>query len=98
MERQGLSEKLHNICDNVYFQPPESMELTFPCIIYKRRTGDTIYADNRPYRFEYCYTVTVIDSNPDSTIPDQLAMFPMCKMDRVFSSDNLYHTTFILYY
>lgn len=98
MDRMGLSEIFHNICDNVYFQPPESVRLKYPCIIYKRRTGDTIYADNLPYRFEYCYTVTVIDSNPDSILPMQIAAFPMCKMDRCFTSDNLNHTTFILYY
>ena len=98
MERLGLSEIFHRICSNVYFQPPESVKLKYPCIIYERRTGDTIYANNLPYRFEYCYTVTVIDANPDSKIPLEVAKFPMCKMDRCFTSDNLNHTTFILYY
>lgn len=98
MDRLGLSELLHEICDNVYFQPPESVQLKYPCIIYSRRTGDTTFADDMPYRFEYCYTITVIDPNPDSDLPRKVAMLPMCKMDRCFTSDNLNHTTLIMYY
>ena len=98
MDRQGLSELLHEICNHVYFQPPESVKLKYPCIVYKKRTGDTLYADDLPYRFEQCYTITVIDSNPDSTIPRSVAMLPMCKEDRCFTADNLNHTVFIMYY
>lgn len=98
MDRLGLSAIFHELCDNVYFQPPESVRLKYPCIIYKRRTGDTTFADDKPYRFEYCYTVTVIDANPDSDLPQKVAMLPMCKMDRCFTSDNLNHTTFVMYY
>lgn len=97
MSRLKVSDMLHGICENVYFQPPESVKLTYPCIIYERRTGDTIFADDAPYRFTMCYTITVIDKNPDSELPSQVAMFPMCKMDRCFTSDNLNHTVFILY-
>ena len=98
MDRLGLSTMLHELCEHVYFQPPESFKLQFPCIVYERRSGDTTYADNLPYRFEYCYTITVIDANPDSELPKKVAMLPMCKMDRCFTSDNLNHTTFIMYY
>ena len=98
MNRQSLSSIFHDICENVYFQPPPSVQLRYPCIIYQRRTGDTLYANNLPYRFEHCYTVTCIDSNPDSVIPDKIAMLPMCKMDRCFTNDNLNHSTFVLYY
>lgn len=95
--RLKLSEALHEICNNVYFQPPESVKLKYPCIIYERRTGDTSFADDVPYRFNWSYTITVIDSNPDSTLPEQVAMLPMCRVDRCFTSDNLNHTTFVLY-
>lgn len=98
MDRLGLSTLLHEICDNVYFQPPESLKLEFPCIVYTRRTADTTYADNKPYMFTWCYTITVIDSNPDSDLPRQVAMLPMCKVDRCFTNDNLNHTTFVMYY
>ena len=98
MSRLDLSAKLHEICDHVYFQPPETVRLTYPCIIYERRTGDTVYADDLPYRFTYCYTITYIDPDPDSEVPLQIAALPMCKMDRCFTSDNLNHTVFVLYH
>lgn len=98
MNRLGLSEMLHQICNNVYFQPPTGYKITYPCIIYELRSGDTIFADDLPYRFEKCYTVTVIDPDPDSELPYKVAMLPMCKMDRAFTSDNLNHSTFIIYY
>ena len=98
MNRLGLSSLLHEICDNVYFQPPPSLHLSYPCIIYERRSGDSTYADDSTYRFEYSYTITCIDSDPDSEIPEQVAKLPMCKMDRCFTTDNLYHNVFIMYY
>lgn len=97
MSRDKLSAMLHDICDNVYYQPPESVKLKYPCIIYERRTGDTLYANNLPYKFTYCYDVTVIDPDPDSDLPLKVAALPMCKMDRCFTSDNLNHTAFTLY-
>ena len=36
---------------NVYFQPPESIKLSYPCIVYKRSTGDTQFANDIPYTF-----------------------------------------------
>lgn len=96
--RLELSQMLHEICENVYYQPPPSVQLIYPCIIYERRTGDTIFADNVPYRFTYCYTVTCIDPDPDSEIPERIAELPMCKMDRCYTAENLNHSTFVLYF
>lgn len=98
MNRQGLSKILHRFCDNVYFQPPSGYQLKYPCIIYERKTGDTIYADDFPYRHEKAYVITVIDPDPDTTIPDKVAMLQMCKEDRFFTSDNLNHYVFTIYY
>ena len=96
--RLGLGKILHKFCDNVYFQPPNGYQIKYPCIIYERRSMDTIHADNLPYRVEKGYTITVIDPDPDSIIPDKVAMLPMCRQDRSFTSDNLNHTTFTIYY
>ena len=97
MSRMKVSEMLHELCEHVYYQPPESVKLVYPCIIYERKSGDTDYADDLPYKFTMSYTVTVIDKNPDSEIPDKVAMLPMCRMDRCFTSDNLNHSVFVLY-
>jgi hypothetical protein len=52
---------------NVYFQPPENVKLSYPCIIYSRgNIGKTQFADDIPYLHKTRYMVIVIDANPDS--------------------------------
>ena len=95
-KRLKVSEMLHEICDNVYFQPPPSKSLSFPCIIYKGPKLNKIHADDDTYHLNEQYTITVIDSDPDSTLPEQVAMLKMCSMTQSFTSENLYHTVFTL--
>ena len=105
---QNLTQKrrleLHNILvdilgsEHCYFQPPESVKLIYPCIVYHRNTGKSDYADNNPYRFRFNYTVTAITKDPDSDIPRKLAGLPLCRFDRHFTADNLNHDVFVLYY
>jgi hypothetical protein len=83
---------------NVYFQPPESIKMQYPCIVYKRSSINTRFADDELYMRKKRYTVTVIDKNPDSEIPDKVASIPMCTFDRHFTSDNLNHDVFLIYY
>ncbi len=83
----------------MYFQPPSGHMIKYPAIIYERRTGNTEFADNWPYIYDDCYTVTVIDKDPDSPYSLRVAWgFQMCKKDRFYTSDNLNHDVFILYY
>lgn len=70
----------------------------YPAIVYQRNTINSRYADNEPYMHKHRYEVTVIDSDPDSIIPDLVADLPMCRHNRRFVSDNLYHDAFDLYY
>lgn len=100
----GTRLELHGILTdvlgtrNVYFQPPVSVKMQYPCIVYQRSTGDTDFADNIPYRFTKRYQVTVIDKDPDSDIPDKVAQLPMTTYDRHFTSDNLNHDVFNVYF
>ena len=96
--------KLHQILvdilgsNHVYFQPPESVKLTYPCIVYQYETEDTQFADDLPYVFRRRYQVTVIDPDPDSKIPNKISQLPRCLNDRNFTTDNLNHYSFNLYY
>lgn len=81
-----------------YFQPPASKEIQYPCIVYERSEIDAVHADNAPYRLLDRYQVTAIYKNPDSDLPHQIAMLPMCAHDRHFTADNLNHDIFNLYY
>lgn len=83
---------------NVYFQPPENLKLKFPCIIYDWSANERLFADNSKYRKMRRYSVTVVDKNPDSEIPDRLEALDFCSFDRRYCADNIYHTVYTLYY
>lgn len=84
--------------DNVYFQPPESTKLSYPCIVYRRERAITGFSDNKPYSYTKRYSVTVIDKDPDSPIPDKVAMLPTCTHDRFYAADNLNHDVYNLFF
>ena len=79
---------------NVYFQPPESVKMDYPAIVYQRDYAATQFADDQPWRTTKRYMITVIDKNPDNVFVDKLLKLPMCSFDRTFSADNLNHYNF----
>ena len=98
--RPNLQAKLEEILGNknVYFQPPESLKLNFPAIVYKRSNIRNNFAGDSVYAQSYFYEITVIDKRPDSKISRTLSLLPKIKFDRSFTSDNLYHDVFTIYY
>ena len=83
---------------NVYFQPPPSFQMSYPCIVYNRSDIDTAFANNQPYKHEKQYTITVIDEDPDSTTPDAVSKLPRCSFSRAFKADQLNHDVFTIIY
>lgn len=84
---------------NVYFNPPESVKMNYPAIRYKLAGIDITNANNDNYLIAKKYEVTIIDSNPDSDIYDEIIRrFPMCRFDRMYIASNLYHYVFTIYY
>lgn len=99
--RLELQSKLEELLGsrNVYFQPPESIKLNYPCIIYSRGiTHKTIFANDNQYQHRIRYDVIIIDKNPDSEILDKIASLPMCVFQRHYTSNNLNHDVYELYY
>ena len=96
--RLQLQTLLETLAPKAYFQPPSNWVMEYPCIVYNLDDAKTEYADNSPYRYTKQYEVTVIDGDPDSTIPDKLALLPMCRMTRRFTTANLNHTVFTLFF
>lgn len=82
----------------VYFQPPETVQMTYPCIVYGRDRINTDYADNNPYNLRKRYQVTVIDRHPDGDIYMKVAMLPTARYDRSYTADNLNHDVFTLFF
>lgn len=84
--------------ENVYFQPPASVRINYPAIVYTRSDIDNTFADDSVYMQSHFYEVTVIDEDPDSKIVDAVSKLPTCRFSRHFTSENLNHDTFIIYY
>lgn len=84
--------------DSVYFQPPSNLVMQYPCIVYRLDGEDVAHADNRKYRRAMEYEVTVIDEDPDSSIPAKISDLQYSRFVRRFSVDNLYHTVFTLFF
>lgn len=97
--RTDLHHELLNFSDNVYFQPPSNINMSYPCIIYNK-TGkyrsfgnDTIYLSKQEYR------ITVIDRDPDSSTADEIeSYFSHCSISQYYRVDSLNHTILTLYY
>lgn len=99
--RHELHDQLVDILGskNVYFQPPASVHLEYPCILYRRSNAATRFSDNKPYNFIKQYEITYITKNPDDPMVDKLAMaFQMIEHDRFYTADNLNHDVFTLYF
>lgn len=95
-----LHEELVNILGSryVYFQPPESIKLKYPCIIYERYDISNTFADDDVYLDPRQYRVTIVDPDPDSGIVDRMAKFKTARFvsHRVYNELN--HDTFNIYY
>lgn len=84
--------------ESVYFQPPDNLRMSYPCIVYSLSDIDAKFADNIPYIRQRRYTLTVIDRNPDSLIVEAISQLPRCSFDRVYKAENLNHWAFNIYY
>ena len=98
--RLNLQTVLEQILEsrNVYYQPPESLKLKYPAIVYSRKNIENLHANNNAYIQKKSYEVTVIDDDPDSIIVDKISKLPTCRFDRHYVYDNLNHDVFTLYY
>lgn len=97
-QRLELQTLLETITPNVYFQPPESLKMEHPCIVYHRDDEKTEFADDLPYSRRKAYQVTVIDRDPDSIIPSRVADLHLCSFVRFFTADKLNHDVYKLYF
>lgn len=97
LELQNLLESILG-SRNVYYQPPESIKIKYPAIIYSRNNIDNNFADDIVYMQNHTYQIIVIDVNPDSEIVNKISKLPMCRYNRHYTSDNLNHDVFILNY
>ncbi|MCM1216871.1 MAG: hypothetical protein NC548_20425 [Lachnospiraceae bacterium] len=91
------------LCDvlgsrNVYFQPPASVKMNYPAIVYSRDRIDNKHANNGVYLSQRRYSVTVIDKDPDSPIVGKVASLPTSNHNRHYEKDNLNHDVYTIFF
>ena len=101
MSRIDLQTELETVLGtrNVYFQPPESLQMKYPAIVYELADIIIDKANNKNYIRNNRYTLTLIHKNPDNELKDTiLDEFEFISFDRFFSKDGLNHYVYDLYY
>ena len=99
MNRTELQSLLESILGsrNVYFNPPESLKISYPCFVYKFTGFSNNKADDANYKTRKRYQITLIHKNPDNTLVDTLEELQYCRYENSFVIDNLYHYVYTIY-
>lgn len=82
----------------VYFQPPSTVKLEYPCIIYSLSDQKDFFSGDRIYFGMNKYLVTIVDKNPDSLFPEKVHDLPYSAFSTKFNKDGLNHTIYSLYF
>ena len=84
---------------NAYFQPPKTVMLRYPCVIYRLDNIDKTNADDKAYVTTNRYLVTYVTEDPDDEMIFELIKhFQMISWSGSFTSDNLNHYNYNLYF
>lgn len=99
-DREELQYILEDVLGNtrVYFQPPANVRMSYPAIVYSLDNIDDLHANDNKYLRNKSYQVTVIDKDPDSEIAERLSELQFCSFERAYTSDNLNHFVFRIFY
>lgn len=86
--------------NNVYFQPPESKKLEFPCIVYNISSHDVDYADDKIYQLRHKYVVRYVayPKDFDGPMKENLARELNVPIQQIYAQDGLYHCVFTKIY
>jgi len=100
---EDLRDQLYLIHDteNVYYDPPESISMEYPCFRFELNNLDVKHADNKAYSKKLRWAVTYItrDVEEIEQVSDEmLEHFKYCNFDTSFRADNLEHAVFNLYF
>ena len=99
--RMELQNKLEELLGsrNVYYQPPESINMKYDAIIYSLGVPEERYANNKRYMSMSCYDLIVISVRPDPDIVDLiLESFQYTSPGKPYVAANLNHYPIKLYY
>lgn len=83
---------------NLYFQPPSTAQMKYPCVVYRLSDQYIRHSDGVPYIGYKAYQVIIIDKDPDSLYQDLPLNIPLCRFDRYYTADGLNHWVYNLYF
>ena len=99
--RLSLQDELETLLgsENVYFQPPESLRMNYPCIRYELSNITQLRANNGNYATHKAYTVYHIYKDPDGDLINTfLTTFQMCDYNRHYTGDGLHHDVYTIFF
>lgn len=87
--------------NRVFFTPDDTSKLTYPCITYNRKFGQTNKSNNGKYGINVAYNITIISKGGDKhedILSNVLNEFMMCSFDNEYVVDGLLHSLLTIYY
>jgi hypothetical protein len=98
-DSQRLQAKFEELLEsrNVYYNPPASVRMNFPAIVFSRVNFTKFHANDSTYLTSPRYEVTTITEDPDDPIIGKILSLSKCSFDRHFVSDNFHHNVFTLH-
>lgn len=94
-----LVEHGGGMAKNVYFQPPESIRMSYPAITYELNDVSAQHANNHAYFTGKGYQVTFMTKDPDVDLSKEFEKtFKFCRFSRSYASQNLNHYVYTIYY
>lgn len=84
----------------VYFQPPSSVHLEYPCWVVERAKVYQPKANNRTYLFQVGYRCMYMNRvEPDPEVLDMIPRrYECCQYQNHYVVDNIHHDVFLIYY
>lgn len=100
---EELRDKLYlvNNTKNVYYDPPESIRMEYPCFRFELNNIDVRHADNYAYARKPRWSVTYITRDVEEieeVSRQMLDIFQYCNFDTSYRADNLQHSVYNLYF
>lgn len=83
---------------HVYFQPPESVRMEYPCIVYNLAKIPAQFADDKAYLLNPKYVIRYVTHKPDDEMRFTLVNVLGVPMIQAYAKDGLYHYIYELYY
>lgn len=96
--------ELHSVLEdmlgssNVYYQPPASIKMKYPAIVYHIQQRESFRANDNRYIGLKNYKITVISVSPDNEAIELILGLPYATFDTHYVADGLNHDVLSLYY